>query len=708
MANIRWYASRLRSMSAAEVGWRVGRVAARRAHALGLPVGRTAAGYSGGMRNAALEAFREAGRRPVLLDRARARALAEVHPRWAADVVDAAERAARLEVTYFGYPTVRVPAPVDWHFDSVSMTRWPTTASSSIDYRTAAGDVKWIWELNRLQHLPLLAQAWLITGEARFSAAAFEQIDDWIRQNPPGVGIGWRNPFEPGLRAISIALALQGLRDSPDLTGDRFARITDLLVATAQCCWSDRSRFSSANNHLVGELAGLAVVALVFPDLPRARTWERRAVRELEVEAGRQILDDGSGAEQAVGYQIFTAELLLVVGALLLERDGEMPDGIRRALIRSGHFLAALVGDGDPAPRIGDDDEGFAIRLDGSPLRSVRDHLGLVAAVTGDPVSSHHGTASWTSAWFAGLAGPRVPTGAPSSLETVGHSHHAPSGGLVVLRADRRRVVMDVGPLGFLSIAAHGHADALSVTVALDGEDVIGDPGAASYYGHPEWRNVHRGTRVHPTVEVDGVDQSVMAGPFMWSSHAEVRVNAVNLAAGIVDAEHDGYLRLPDPVRHRRWLLAPPGEDEIVIVDHVSGRGRHHVRTSWPLAPAHDVVRAPDGHLVTRGGSAVAQIATVATSQLTVDEVRGDESSGLGFWSNRLESREPAWLVGATCSAGLPLWVATVIAPTSGGPGVSMLAVRLEGGRVVVSWNVGDRRRVVMVDPSGAGLMELR
>ncbi|MCV7374524.1 hypothetical protein H5P33_17570 [Mycolicibacterium arabiense] len=385
------------------------------------------------MRDAALDAFRAARRRPVLLDRSRARALADAHPRWAADLVDAAERAARLEVTYFGYPTVQVPAPVDWHFDPVSRTTWPTTAASAIDYRTAAGDVKWIWELNRLQHLPLLAQAWLITGEARFSAAAFDQIDDWIRQNPPGTGIGWRNPFEPGLRAISIALALQGLRDSPDLTVDRFARITDMLVATAQYCWSDRSRFSSANNHLVGELAGLAVVALVFPDLPGATTWERRAVRELEAEAGRQILDDGSGAEQAVGYQVFTAELLLVVGALLQVRDGQIPDGIRRALIRSGHYLTALVGDGDPAPRIGDDDEGFAFRLDGSPLRSVRDHLGLVAAVTGEPVSSRHGTASWTSEWFGGLAGSRVPTGAPSTLETVGDSHHAPAGGLVVM-----------------------------------------------------------------------------------------------------------------------------------------------------------------------------------------------------------------------------------------------------------------------------------
>ena len=182
--------------------------------------------------------------------------------------------------------------------------------------------MKWIWELNRLQHLPWLAQAWLITGDERYSAAAFHQLDTWLDQNPPGVGIAWRNAFEAGVRAISIAVAVQGLRDCPELTLDRFRRVVEVLAASATRCWIDRSRFSSANNHLIGELAGLAVVAILFPDLPAAGDWEHRAIAGLAAEADRQILADGSGAEQAVGYQVFTVELMLVVVALLLERDG--------------------------------------------------------------------------------------------------------------------------------------------------------------------------------------------------------------------------------------------------------------------------------------------------------------------------------------------------------------------------------------------------
>ena len=160
-----------------------------------------------------------------------------------------------------------------------------------------------------------------------------------------------------------------------------------------------------------------------------------------------------------------------------------------------------------------------------------------------------------------------------------------------MLRAGTRTAVMDVGPLGYLSIAAHGHADALSVTLSIDGQDVIGDPGAGSYYGHPDWRRINRGTRVHASVEVDGHDQSVIGGPFMWTHHAQVRVRAVDLESGVVDAEHFGYRRFAEPVTHRRWLVAPHDCAALLVVDLLSGTGRHLVRTSWPLHPSLDVER---------------------------------------------------------------------------------------------------------------------
>ena len=60
----------------------------------------------------------------------------------------------------------------------------------------------------------------------------------------------------------------------------------------------------------------------------------------------------------------------------------------------------------------------------------------------------------------------------------------------------------DAGPHGFLSIAAHAHADALAVEVRYDGMDVLADPGTYCYHGEPRWRSYFRSTLAHNTIEV--------------------------------------------------------------------------------------------------------------------------------------------------------------------------------------------------------------
>jgi Heparinase II/III-like protein/Heparinase II/III N-terminus len=709
MANTQWYASRLRSMSAREIGWRVRRTAGSRFsrlrnHGTDPTPGHTEPGW-----HDALARFRAADSRPVLLARHRARRIAALQPEMAAEILAAADRAAQLQFAYFGYPAIELPEPVDWNYDPFASVRWPTSPWSKIDYRTAQGDVKWIWELNRLQHLPWLAQAWLITGDERFSKAAFHQLDSWLDQNPSGVGIAWRNAFEAGVRAISIAVAVQGLRDCPELTVDRFRQIVKVLAASATRCCVDRSRFSSANNHLIGEMAGLAVVAILFPDLPQAGDWEQQAITGLTAEADRQILADGAGAEQAVGYQVFTVELMLVVVALLVERDGRAPQPILEAIDRSAAYLAAVVGQADPDPRYGDNDEGFALRLGAEPVRTVRDHLGSVAALTSCLVAQRYGARTWTAEWLGQLRAPEIEPAREirTALESFGDSHYAPAGGLVVMRAGTRRAVMDVGPLGYLSIAAHGHADALSVTISIDGQEVVGDPGAGSYYGHPDWRRINRGTRVHASVEVDGHDQSVISGAFMWTHHARVRARAVDLESGVVDAEHFGYQRFAQPVTHRRWLVAPHDCAALLVVDLLSGTGRHLVRTSWPLHPSLDVERVSLGHLVTRSGSLIAHIAAAATTALTAEQVRGDECNLLGWWSDRLESREPSWLVGSSCVARLPLVVATVIQPTADGQRVIGLGASHSGAAVEVAWSDPRRSYRASIDTTRFGCVSV-
>lgn len=647
---------------------------------------------------ALLDRFRDGIDRPVLLDRKRAEILAAEYPEEAAAVIAAAERFLAGEVRFFGYPPADIGTAIDWNRDALTGIRWPSTRSERIDHRTAAADPKWIWELNRLQHLPWLAQAWLFTGDNRFAEAAFDHLDSWIEQHRPGAGIAWRGAFECGIRAISVAIALQGLRDAEALTAERFARIVTMLGESARRCWTDRSLFSSANNHLIGELSGLAVVAILLPDLPAAARWEREALAALADHADRQVLPDGSGAEQAIAYQLFVAELVGIVHALL-ELRGDPPHRIGAMITRSSRFLATLVGDADPAPHYGDDDGGFALRLGPEEVRTIRDHLGIADAIAPEPMAARAATATMASAWLRAALGTR----STAAADPPG-SGCAYDGGLVILRAGRRRVTVDVGPLGYLSIAAHGHADALAVTLAVDGAELIGDPGTASYYGHPEWRAAHRSTRVHPTVTVDDLDQSVMVGPFIWSHHAEVRLRSVDIGRGIVDAEHDGYRRLAEPVVHRRWLVAPPDGEELVVVDLLSGKGTHSARVSWPLHPELDVHPIDGGHVATAAGRTVLSLAYASTAPTAPEQIRGDPATNLGWWSRRLEEREPSWLIGARSAGTMPFVMASVLGV--GAAQVCAAQVTRTGADIRVQWTSGPVRRTLAIDTRRDGAVE--
>ncbi|WZU31546.1 hypothetical protein Rruber_01007 [Rhodococcus ruber] len=710
--NLGWYAHRLGSMSAPEVVWRmrgVGRTYWSGGRC-GVPRDSELLGSGHRTWSDALSAFREAAEGPLLFGKTRAEDIAERLPLQVGALIRAAERTCENRFEFFADPEVRLETPIDWWSDPLRSVQWPSKPAHRIDHRRGPGDPKWIWELNRLQHLPWLASARMFTGEERFATVALSQLDSWIARNPPGWGIAWRGAFEAGIRSISVALTLDGLRDSQALTEARFARAVRMLAASAERCLQDRSRFSSANNHLVGELAGPAIVALLLPELRCAARWEADAVAALAAEADRQILPDGAGAEQALGYQVFVVELLTVVAAVLIRRYGHAPDRLTAAIFRSREYLEAIIGECDPEPHYGDDDQGFAVRLGPEPRRTVREHLGIVDAFLADrPVGAVESPESLTAAWLSSARPVNVREQITLRTTAAG-SAFAPDGGMAVLRSGPRTILMDVGALGYLSIAAHGHADALAMSLNFAGESLIGDPGTGSYYRNPEWRAVHRSTRAHATACVDGHDQSVRGGPFLWMRHARVRVREIDLVRGIVDAEHDGYRRLSDPVVHRRRLVAPPALESVLVLDLFTGHGRHDVHVSWPMAPDLDVESVGAGHRVRRHGVPVLELVyAVSGGVVTTEAFHGDGGSGLGWWSRRLEHREPAWAPSVRCSADLPFVCATVLLPhaardTSGARStppartVTDLRVEIEGERVQVAWNDVDGRHRVDLD----------
>ena len=698
---LRWYKRRLQAMPAGEMRSRVGRTARHRWDDLSW---RLSANLWQGAWCPPTDFVTESAPAVPLgfLTADRGALLRDTAPEEAAGLVAAADAAIAGRIRFFGYPEVQLPTPVDYAYDPHADVRWPGRHGKQIDYRhIGRGDPKWIWELNRCQQLPLLIQAWLVTGDDSYARSAVRQTLQWGEQNPPGRGIPWANGYEAGVRAISLSVTYDALRGSDLLDAAQRRRVLEMLWQHGRWIQRDPSTHSSANNHRLGELVGSVAICALAPELRDAERWYSRVLPELAEQATAQILPDGMGAELAFAYHLYVVDLLLVSAAILDAVERPVPPEVLHALARSGDAIWAQVGEDEPSPTYGDRDDAVAIRLSSSEQRDARDVAAGIACRLDHPRARLAARwPDWTSWWmFEGSGQRRIESTRPAAPP---ESVYLPDGGLVLLRRGPARVTVDVGPLGFLSLAAHGHADALAVTVVRDGEELVTDPGVGSYFRDPEAREAFRGTTFHATVEVDDEPQSEPGGAFLWTRHAGVTVGRVDLEEAVVFAEHDGYQALPDPVRHQRAVKVLDS-GEVLVCDLLGATGAHRYAQHWPLPPAlaaqaagdsgepyHAAVAATAGQDLRMGLS----LASSHPGRLRL--ARGERDPMRGWWSARLESMEPAWLCSWLVEGAGTVALAALIIP--GAIPASPLRVAREGAAVLVTDGEADEERVHRVD----------
>ena len=691
-----WYRRRLALMQPAEVFAHGRRVAEARADALAWNVARREWARRWDPSDARVFDAGTPGREPLgFLTRERAALLRRELPDAADEAIAEAHRRAEGHVTLLGYPSFVLEPDWDGATDPFSGASWPDRHGRLIDFRhDQPGDPKLIWELHRLQELPLLVLASHLERDDRLERVALQRMLAWLVRNPPGRGIAWANSFEPGLRAVSLAVAFDGMRGSPGLDDDASRVILRGLWQHGRWIARGLSRYSSANNHLTGELVGLLAVGVLAPELLDSGTWASFATSELAQQSTLQILDDGAGAEQSFAYSVFVLDLLLLAVALLESRDLDVPTPLLDALDRAGSGLALLLEDGEPDPAFGDSDDGRALVLDGSGGRGGRGVAAAIAVCRG-----HRGArrvaegADATAIVLFGEQGTRRFAGTLPA--DPAESGVLPDAGLVVFRLGGVRALFDVGRLGYLSIAAHGHADALSIAVSCADQEMVVDPGTGSYRD-ASLRRWFRGTPAHATVTIDGLDQSEQGGAFLWLRHGNARLLTWDESWPAAVAEHDGYLRLADPVSHRRAVV---GIDEraILVVDRLEGRDGHTAIQTWPFHPSCAVRALSDSLVeVSAGGECSLLIALGATrpASLVIDQ----ESR----FSRRLESWEPAPRCRHIASWAGVVHLAALIVPAA--PGEQPPSIRLgeDGDRVLVTVKVDGYERAILLSSTGA------
>jgi Heparinase II/III-like protein/Heparinase II/III N-terminus len=578
-------------------------------------------------------------------------------------VLAAADQLLRGEWEVLGVTRTDLTRP-DWFYDPVTGRRAPADRYAfRINHRSEAetGNIKQVWEVSRLQHLTLLATAWFLSHDEVYAQRVADQLGSWWRENPFLSGVHWTSGIEIGIRLISLTWIRRLLDEWPDVAA-HFERDE---VAVRQIGWHQqylaafRSRDSSANNHVIAEAAGQLVASCAFPWFPHSAGWRRSAARLLERELVRNTFPSGIGRELASDYHCFVAELALVAAVEAEAAGCPLSDAVWQRLCAMVDSGAALLDERSQPPRQGDGDEGRALLLDAPTANPWPSLLTLGEGV--------FGRLEWWPRAAPDAAGTIIPALARTPRQAGGRPARRPwhfaDAGTTILRAARDQEPeiwcrCDGGPHGYLSIAAHAHADALSVEVRYGGVDILADPGTYCYHGEPEWRSYFRSTIAHNTVELGGRNQSSEGGPFLWLRHAnarEVDVQDIGDAAEWT-AEHDGYQSLKPSAWHRRCVLLDRASRAVDIVDEIGGS--HELRLAFHLGPdVHAQLDGASAMLSWPGAPAPGAARFELPQPLRWSLHRGETDPILGWYSSGLGRRTPAFtLIGCgRCAAGAPL-----------------------------------------------------
>ncbi len=503
---------------------------------------------------------------------------------------------------FFGQIELQVDDPPRWQFDYAAGRSQETSASGlHLNYRTmpAGVDSKYVWEPSRWSQLVRLAMAAHILGDARAADKCLEWLEDWVRCNPPYRGWNWTSALEVGIRLIQftwIDALLQNFQSAnderrarPGETADRKAlpatggpiseRLRSLreaiLPAHVWYAWRHRSFGSSANNHLLGELVGGIVATARWPALERCGTSLDELQRRWEHEVLAQFDDDGGNKEQALNYQLFSWEFCWQARLALIAAGRSVDPAVEKRLRAAAQFFVDVQIPSDPWD-YGDSDSAYVTPFFSDDRQVVAEWHRWFFAPDSSPALAY---------WLG-----TVPLAAePQRTQPAGRTswHHLEPSGHATRDVGRLTLRWDLSPLGLGTMAAHGHLDALHLSVWADGVAVVIDPGTGAYHADKPLRNWLASRAAHNGPAPAGEEWPKRLGPFLWAeTHGRLRLE--NSRAGATDQAGAEWIT-PGSIMRRAIDIESAGTT-LTVTDLVNARvaqtaaGQPFV-VRWQFAP---------------------------------------------------------------------------------------------------------------------------
>lgn len=508
------------------------------------------------------------------------------------------------------------------------------------DFNYELGEIKYVYELSRLYHVPMVAAYALAVSDNRLLKRVEEQLRDWFRQNPFLGTTAWKSGNVVGIRALNLVLYrnLLSLSDEDHTEIDRF--LNPLMELHYRFLLGHLSLYSSKGNHHIGELAGLIALCSVyrFEGMPEQF---RCFLSELESETLRLIHKDGFNKEQATRYQASYINLIVASFRLARYRGFELSAAVKERIERMYAFLDVFRISHATFFNVGDDDNAELIYPYFDSRYNVYESMLNDASMMFDKPICLEAHFDLRNYLLWGDKGLDKFSRFRQDLREDELCRLYPDSGYFVIKDNRVRLLFDLGRIGLLPTMGHGHSDILNVLLYIDGKPVLVDCGSFQYNVHyKKFRDYFHGVHSHNTISIDGKEQALPSSGMFWMSNPKVSIDCCETVGynSKCSAWHDGYEREEMRVRHWREVNYRKDEERIVLKDEIRSEKPHEASFYLHFHPETNVV-LENGELIIDGGIRIIN-PLFNKGRL----IKGDMETPLGWYSRCYDSIEP------TCS----------------------------------------------------------
>lgn len=435
-------------------------------------------------------------------------------------------------------------------------------------------DVKIIWEINRLQFLPLMAVDFLKTKDTKILNRITSIIKEWDSKNPYDVGINWYSNLEVAIRSISLLLTHILLYDHI-----KSKEIEELIFKHGYHVYKDINYTEKCipNNHLIGEATALYILGNIF-ESPESKKWINKSKVILN-DYIEHLRDDGTYKEASLSYHRFVFQMYLLVYLFAIKfQDNFIENPLTNKLVKAYIFLKSIEKPDGSFPQFGDWDDGVYYKLNNEPIGNYKYFVDTLGYIVGNNDEKNL-EVEILEQLFGNI---KIGESYKNNFSDFNNVYR-------LFEIGKYGVYKDNNIYLFINNQEqifHSHADGLSTELSLNGKNILIDSGTYNYNLDKELRQYFRSTRAHNTVYL-GLDQSTQIGSFRWIDQPKTSIRKLKKEIGF-----EGIINYKNKSTHKRKVII---ENNIINIEDEVYSKRNYIELNFHFSPKRQIKFTKNG-----------------------------------------------------------------------------------------------------------------